>query len=148
LIAQSGLLPEEAAVRGWIGTPFRAGASVQGAGADCIGLVCGVWRRVCGPEPWAMPAWGRDPDADARALDRALDTWFVRAPGPAAGRVLVFAPAGHHAPQRHLGIALATGGFVHADIRAGVVEARLHRFWRARLIAAFAFPFASGATAP
>ena len=34
-----------AAARGWVGTPYRHQASLKGIGADCLGLVRGVWRR-------------------------------------------------------------------------------------------------------
>jgi hypothetical protein len=37
-----------AAARGWLGTPYRHQASVRGEGADCLGLVRGVWREVVG----------------------------------------------------------------------------------------------------
>ena len=35
-----------ARARAWIGTPYRHRASCRGAGADCLGLVRGVWREV------------------------------------------------------------------------------------------------------
>ena len=35
-----------AAARGWIGTPYVHQASCKGAGADCLGLVRGVWREI------------------------------------------------------------------------------------------------------
>lgn len=31
--------------RGWIGTPFHDCASIRGVGADCAGLVAGVYRE-------------------------------------------------------------------------------------------------------
>ena len=34
-----------AAARRWLGTPYRHQASVRGEGADCLGLVRGVWRE-------------------------------------------------------------------------------------------------------
>ena len=37
-----------AEARGWIGTPYRHQASLKGVGADCIGLVRGVWRAFHG----------------------------------------------------------------------------------------------------
>ena len=44
-----------AAARGWIGTPYRHQASLKGVGADCLGLVRGVWREVMGDEPEPPP---------------------------------------------------------------------------------------------
>ena len=46
--------------RGWLGTPYHHQASVKGVGCDCLGLIRGVWRELCGPEPEAMPAYTRD----------------------------------------------------------------------------------------
>ena len=42
-----------ASARGWIGTPYRHQCSQKGLGADCLGLLRGVWREVIGPEPEA-----------------------------------------------------------------------------------------------
>ncbi len=46
-----------AAARNWLGTPYRHQASVKGVGADCLGLVRGVWREVAGEEPETVPAY-------------------------------------------------------------------------------------------
>ncbi|MEM9842167.1 MAG: peptidase P60, partial [Pseudomonadota bacterium] len=32
------------AARAWLGTPYRHQASRRGVGADCLGLIRGVWR--------------------------------------------------------------------------------------------------------
>jgi len=34
--------------RAWIGTPYVHQGSAPGAGADCLGLVRGVWRGLYG----------------------------------------------------------------------------------------------------
>ena len=44
-----------AAARGWLGTPYHPQASVKGVGCDCLGLIFGLWRELCGPEPEKMP---------------------------------------------------------------------------------------------
>lgn len=49
-----------AAARDWIGTPYRHQASVKGEGADCLGLVRGLWREMLGEEPEHPPAYGSD----------------------------------------------------------------------------------------
>ena len=41
--------------RGWLGTPYHHQASVKGVGCDCLGLIRGLWRELCGPEPEKMP---------------------------------------------------------------------------------------------
>ena len=48
--------------RKWLGTPYRHQASLRGEGADCLGLIRGVWRELTGTgaEPRMIHAyWGR-----------------------------------------------------------------------------------------
>ena len=49
-----------AEARRWIGTPYCHQASTLGAGADCLGLVRGVWRGLIGDEPEVVPAYTAD----------------------------------------------------------------------------------------
>src|SRR5437870_8056418 len=49
-----------AEARAWIGTPYRHQASLRGVGCDCLGLVRGVWRAVCGAEPAPVPPYSPD----------------------------------------------------------------------------------------
>jgi len=46
--------------RKWIGTPYRHQASVVEVGADCLGVVRGVWRGLMGTEPEKPPAYTPD----------------------------------------------------------------------------------------
>lgn len=46
--------------RDWIGTSYLHRASLKGQGADCLGLIRGVWRAVVGPEPQGLPAYAPD----------------------------------------------------------------------------------------
>jgi len=46
--------------RDWVGTPYVHQSSVRGAGTDCLGLLRGVWRKVLGGEPEAVPAYSMD----------------------------------------------------------------------------------------
>ena len=61
-----------AETRSWIGTPYRHQASLKGVGCDCLGLVRGIWRAVCGDEPEAVPAYSRDWAEAARFETLAL----------------------------------------------------------------------------
>lgn len=82
------------AARGWLGTPYRHQASVRGEGADCLGLVRGLWREVVGPEPEAPPPYSPDwaevggEERLARALERWLRPIPIEKAGP--GQVLLF----------------------------------------------------------
>jgi NlpC/P60 family putative phage cell wall peptidase len=132
--------------RSWIGTPYLHQASRRGAGADCLGLVRGVWRELVGAEPVQVPAY--TPDWSEARREEAL--WaaarlhlVARAGGEAApGDVLLFRMR-EGSVAKHLGI-LTDGGaeprFVHAYSGHGVVENSLSAPWRRRIVAAFAFP--------
>lgn len=132
--------------RSWVGTPFRHRASCRGAGADCLGLLRGVWRALYGAEPWHVPAYQNDWTISGGATDlrEALRNFFVESSikTDACGKILMFRMRWNGPPQ-HLGIsALAdTGpGFVHAYQPHGVVESALTDAWRRRVIATFSFP--------
>src|SRR2546422_11694159 len=91
LLTRSAIVAE---ARAWIGTPYRHQASLKGVGCDCLGLVRGVWRAVCGAEPEPVPAYSRDwAEATGReALALAGQRHFVEiAPQEfKAGDVLLF----------------------------------------------------------
>lgn len=137
-----------AAARRWIGTPYRDQASARGAGADCLGLVRGVWRELCGPEPFSMPAYTRDWGEVARReiiLDHARRV-MVEIPvgGDVLGRVLVFRMR-RGAIAKHIGIGSGSARFIHAREGLGVIEEDMTPAWRRRTVAAFSFPDMGGA---
>ncbi len=132
--------------RGWIGTPYVHQATTRGAGADCLGLLRGVWRELLGDEPVAVPAYTRDwsePGRDEqlwRAARLHMDEKPVAA--RAVGDVILFRMrAGSVA--KHLGIVGACAPaptFIHAYTGHGVVESPLSAPWARRIVACFAFP--------
>jgi NlpC/P60 family putative phage cell wall peptidase len=131
-----------AAVRVFLGTPYRHQASLAGAGCDCLGLLRGVWRALYGAEPMAMPPYRadmRDP-THAGALRRAAEALLVAEAGPwAAGQVVLFRLGGLAEPK-HCGILVSGSRFIHAQERLGVVEADLTEAWARRVSARFRFP--------
>jgi NlpC/P60 family putative phage cell wall peptidase len=135
-----------AEARAWIGTPYVHQASRRGAGADCLGLLRGVWRAVVGPEPMAVPPYTRDwgeAAGEEILLAAALTHLRVRPPGEEApGDVLLFRMR-DGAIAKHVGIAAEVGAaatFVHAYTGHGVIESPLSAPWRRRVVARFAFP--------
>jgi NlpC/P60 family putative phage cell wall peptidase len=132
-----------AEARSWIGTPYHHQAVLKGVGCDCLGLVRGVWRAVCGAEPEAPPPYtpdwaecaGREALCDAAA--RHLTPVALGAEAP--GDVLLFRMRAD-APMKHAGILSAHDRIIHAYWGRAVVENRLAPFWRARMAAAFSFP--------
>ncbi|MBS7539390.1 NlpC/P60 family protein [Ancylobacter lacus] len=132
-----------AEARGWIGTPYLHRASLKGEGADCLGLVRGVWRAVIGAEPEPLPAYAPDWAEATRAEQLAaagLRHLVPVAPEAAApGDVLLFRWRAH-LPAKHAAILTAPNRMVHAHDGAAVAEVSLAPWWRRRLAFAFAFP--------
>ena len=133
-----------AAARAWIGTPYVHQCSVKGVGTDCLGLVRGIWRELCGPEPEVLPAY--TPDwGEAGGIELLLGgagRLLRPAPDEQPGDVLIFRMR-IGAVAKHLGILAQTGAqasFVHAYDRHGVVESPLSAPWRARIAGRFRFP--------
>lgn len=132
-----------AAARGWMGTPYRHQASVRGAGADCLGLVRGVWREVVGAEPEVPPCyspdWGETGQEEV-LMDAALRHLRAKAGTPEPGNVLLFRMR-TGGIAKHLGI-MSSGSshFIHAYSGHGVVESALSEPWRRRLAAVFEYP--------
>ena len=132
--------------RSWIGTPYVHQASAKGAGADCLGLLRGVWRELFGAEPEAVPAYSPDWSEPQRieALWAAAARHLVEKPVAqiAPGDVILFRMrAGSVA--KHLGIvgrAGASASFIHSYSGHGVLESALTAPWRRRIVAAFEFP--------
>ncbi|MFN4060542.1 MAG: NlpC/P60 family protein [Paracoccus hibiscisoli] len=135
------------AARLWLGTPYVHQASVRGCGADCLGLIRGVWRDLYGGEPETPPAYTADwaecgpSEVLMRAAMRHLaavdpaDPWHP-------GQVLLFRMR-QGAIAKHLGILSQAGEapqFLHAYTSHGVIESPLTPPWRSRIVARFRFP--------
>ncbi|KQW82216.1 NlpC/P60 family protein [Brevundimonas sp. Root1279] len=136
--------------RSWLGTPYRHQASLKAGGADCLGLVRGVWRELVGVEPETMPPYRPDwaEVGGEETLLLAARRWLREIPLERAqpGDVLLFRMA-PGAPAKHCAIlsegALAGGGeprMIHAYWGRAVVESWMGTWWRRRLTAAFAWP--------
>lgn len=140
----SGALAVDLA-RAWIGTPYVHQASMRGAGADCLGLVRGIWREIYGQEPEAVPAYARDwseAGGEEQLWRAALRHMRCRTDGAGVGDLLLFRMR-EGAVAKHLGIAARIGGtdsFIHAYSGHGVVESPLSPPWRRRIVARFVFP--------
>ncbi len=132
-----------ALARGWIGTPYRHQASLKGAGADCLGLVRGLWREIYGAEPEAMPAYAPDwAEAGGREtlLEGARRHMQEVTPGEAQpGDVLIFRWK-EGCPAKHAAVLSGSNSIIHAYEGISVVESPLAGSWRRRIAFAFAFP--------
>lgn len=139
------------AARDWLGTPYRHQASLKGVGADCLGLVRGVWRSLIGPEPTHVEPYSRDwaEVRDAERLRNAARRYLIEQDLDeiAPGHVVLFRWR-RGRPGKHLGILTEGERFIHAYEHAGVVESPLSDWWRQRMVHAFVFPAADVFTPP
>lgn len=139
-----------AIARTWLGTPYRHQASLKGQGADCLGLVRGIWRELIGAEPEAPPPYSPDwaETGGEETLLEAARRRLVEIPAAQAGPgdVLLFRMT-PGSPVRHCAIlsaGAADGGpearMIHAYWGRAVVESWMGQWWRRRLAAAFTWP--------
>lgn len=148
MVARSSERPEIIdAARAWLGTPYRHQASCRGAGADCLGLIRGVWRDVLGDEPERPPAYSPD-WAEATGEERLLAAagrHMVRVAKDQAqaGDVLLFRMI-DRGPAKHAAILVSAtldrGRIIHAYSGHAVCETALTAGWRRRLAGVFRFP--------
>ena len=135
--------------RKWIGTPYRHQASCKGIGADCLGLVRGVWREIVGLEPEV--AEGYSPDWAEATTEEALLDGLLRHLVPVSqgdvlpGDVLLFRML-ERGPAKHTAI-LSKGQtrdndaeMIHAYSGHSVCTARFSLPWQRRLVAACRLP--------
>jgi NlpC/P60 family putative phage cell wall peptidase len=132
-----------AAARGWLGTPYHDQASVRGVGCDCLGLVRGIWRELCGPEPMPISPYSRDWGETGTREPLAEAARAVMLEIPMANltpSALLLFRMRTGAVAKHCGIVTAPAHFIHAYERSGVVEVPLDAAWRRRVAFAFLFP--------
>jgi NlpC/P60 family putative phage cell wall peptidase len=129
--------------RAWIGTPYHHQASTPGVGADCLGLVRGVFRALYGREAQSLPAYTRDwaeATAEETMLAAAREHLIEIAPSAARpGDVLIFRFR-RSTMAKHAAILSGPATMIHALEGAAVSEVPLNAWWRRRIAGAFAFP--------
>ncbi len=132
-----------AAARTWIGTPYHHQASMKGVGADCLGLVRGVYREVMDCEPEIPPPYTRDwgevvsGEPLLSAAARHLTPIAVAHISPAD--VLVFRLRSGMA-AKHCAILVSPQTMVHAMEGTAASEVVFCSWWRRHLAGAFRFP--------
>ncbi len=135
-----------AEARLWIGTPYVHQAATRGAGADCLGLLRGVWIALYGAEPETVPPYTQDwaEPGNHEELLHAARRWLqeVVRRDVQVGDVLLFRMR-TGSVAKHLGIVSAAGpqpSFIHAYTGHGVTESPLSAPWLRRVAAKFEFP--------
>lgn len=129
--------------RAWIGTPYRHRASVLGAGADCLGLVRGVWRALYGAEPEGLPVytplWAEVEGGERLMTALARHMAPVQCAAAEPGDVMLFRFR-DGTPAKHVAILSGGDRMIHAYAGRGVVETPMGAWWRRRRVLAFRFP--------
>jgi NlpC/P60 family putative phage cell wall peptidase len=126
----------------WLGTPYHHQAALKGVGADCLGLVRGVYARLYGVEPEApppySPAWGEADDKEMLlcAARRHLTENFAR--DWQRGDVLVFRVR-NAVSAKHCAIAIDAVNMVHAVSSRGVIQTSIGA-WSQQIAGTFSFP--------
>lgn len=128
--------------RSWIGTPYHHQASLKCIGADCLGLVRGVWRGVHGYDAETPPAYSRDwaeaagEETLLAAAGRHMRPIEITDMQP--GDVLIFRFRAT-VPAKHAGILTGPDTFVHAIEGGAACDVALSAWWRRRIAGVFAF---------
>ncbi|RYE32146.1 MAG: peptidase P60 [Hyphomicrobiales bacterium] len=131
------------AARLWLGTPYHHQASLRGVGCDCLGLVRGVWRDLCGAEPEQpppySPSWAESLRQETLALAAERHLQPLAVSEAQAGDVLLFRWR-EHLPAKHCAILVTPERIIHAHDGAAVAEVAFTPWWRRHLSHAFSFP--------
>jgi len=132
-----------AAARRWIGTPYHHQASLAGVGADCLGLIRGVWRDLYGEEAERPPGYSRDwgEVSGVETLIGAATRHLRPRRGlrPEPGDVLVFRMRAG-AVAKHAAVLATPATMIHAMEDRLAAEIPFSPWWRRRLAAVFEFP--------
>ncbi len=135
-----------AIARRWIGTNYCHQASLEGVGADCLGLFRGIWRELFGDEPADIPSYTQDWSVGGQdQLRIAADELLcpVDREKRQAGDVVVFRMV-ESGSAKHLGVlAKSPDGhptFIHAYSMRGVVETAFTAAWARRADSYYAIP--------
>lgn len=129
--------------REWIGTPYHHQASLKGVGCDCLGLVRGVYRELCGTEPERMPPY--TPDwAEGNASETLLlgARRHLREQNPQAARrgdILVFRLR-RVTMAKHMAILATPDTMIHAMEHGPACEVHYGGWWRRHCAASFLLP--------
>lgn len=117
-------IPEIA--RRWIGTPFRKGAAILGAGVDCVHLALEIYREAGLPITDTFGDYSLD---GGRHLETSkVVSWlkesphFKRVECDEPGDLILFRIGG---VEHHVGVGVSGSTFVHAIKKHGVIESNL-----------------------
>lgn len=126
----------------WIGTPYCHQASKIGVGADCLGLIVGIWNTLA-DQPLNLArrdqrSWARHADGEP-LLDGLAEHLTEKSPDQAMPGDVLALRWRHTWPASHLAILMDDGTIIHAYEGGRVVRSHLAP-WTRHIAACFAFP--------
>lgn len=131
----------------WVGTPYHHQAYLKGVGADCLGLLRGLYIELYGADPEKpptySPAWGESRKDDL--LLQAAAKYLTPAPDGVWGvsDVLVFRIR-NSASAKHCAIVVGDNKMLHAVSGRAVSVVSINA-WADRVAGVFSFPDVKGA---
>ena len=126
----------------WLGTPYRHQGSLRGVGADCLGLVRGIWRAIHKAEPEIPPRYTPDwaeTGHEDRLADAAARHLVPVGRAPKTGDCILFRWR-PDSMAKHLGIMVSDDHFIHAYSGVGTVRSPLVPQWRRKISGVYRFP--------
>lgn len=133
-----------AQVRTWLGTPYHHQASLKHVGADCAGLVRGVFIELTGRDPWQghipdySPYWA-DHNEDEYLLNTCREHFIEQPLGSwEVGDILVFRVL-HAKSAKHCGIVVDHDSMIHAYSNHTVTQTNIG-YWGKAVAGIFKYP--------
>lgn len=130
-----------AVARSWIGTPYHNRAAIKGVGADCLGVLRGVYSELYQIEPEKPPHYNAnwsDINREELLLQKAQQ-YLEPASDIDCGNVLIFRMNPSRA-AKHCGIVTTAGLMVHALSGHKVEEVHISSRYLPRIVSIFKFP--------
>lgn len=132
--------------RKWLDTPYRHNASLKGVGADCLGLLRGVYKELYGfsPAPPAYtPDWGETPDSQGNFPEPLLSAAKLylgeKSTSPIIGGDVILFRLFDAAPIKHCAITTSATTMIHAYSNHQVCEVPIGYWWKRHITHCFAF---------
>ena len=129
--------------RSWIGTRYHDQACVKKAGADCIGVVRGIYYHFYGDPGVAIPPYNPmwfDFNKNEMMMKLAgTHLKKIEIEDATVGDVLIFRMRPTMA-AKHCGIITEDNRMIHSLFRRSVEEVTIGPFYKNRIVGAYQFP--------
>lgn len=129
--------------RSWLGTPYQHQASLKGVGADCLGLIRGIYREMYQVEPPELinysGDWGDSNNVESMLQVAEQYLTPVELDEVGLGHVVLMRwKRGRVA--KHAMLMTGPSTAIHAYNRSPITEINLNRWWLDKIVYAFTWP--------